>query len=173
MEEQIELYDSFRNKLNRSIKRGQTVPNDCYRLIVHVCIFNSQNQMLIQQRQSMRRKWPDLWDVSVGGGVANGENSEQAATRELSEELGIYHNFSNERPYITIYSSDSFDDFYILHQEINLEHLVLQKQEVKNAVWANKEQIKNLIAQKQFIDYREEFIDFLFSLKTRGVHKNL
>jgi hypothetical protein len=60
-----------------------------------------------------------------------------------------------------------------LHQEINLEHLVLQKQEVKNAVWANKEQIKNLIAQKQFIDYREEFIDFLFSLKTRGVHKNL
>ena len=48
---------------------------DGYRVVVHVCIFNTQDHLLIQQRASAKLIWPSLWGVSVGGGVDAGEIS--------------------------------------------------------------------------------------------------
>lgn len=31
-----------------------------YHLAVHVCIFNSENQLLIQQRQPYKGGWPNM-----------------------------------------------------------------------------------------------------------------
>ena len=52
--EKWDLYTLDREKTNQVITRGDTIPNDLYHLVVHVCIFNAKNQMLIQQRQSFK-----------------------------------------------------------------------------------------------------------------------
>ena len=44
-----DLYDSGRNKLNKTMIRGEKQPKNTYRIIVHICIFNSEGKMLIQQ----------------------------------------------------------------------------------------------------------------------------
>ncbi|WP_314675399.1 NUDIX domain-containing protein, partial [uncultured Solobacterium sp.] len=103
--EKWDLYTLDREKTNQVITRGDTIPNDLYHLVVHVCIFNAKNQMLIQQRQSFKEGWPNMWDVTVGGSAMIGENSRQAATREVAEELGLKIDLENIPPVITKYFS--------------------------------------------------------------------
>ena len=45
--------------------------------------------MLIQKRAHEKKAWPDLWEVSAGGSALAGEDSWQAAEREVFEELGL------------------------------------------------------------------------------------
>jgi len=83
-----DIYDADRNKTGRTMERGP-VPEGDYHLVVHVCIFNSKGEMLIQQRQSYKEGWPNLWDISVGGSAVKGDSSQSAAEREVKEELGL------------------------------------------------------------------------------------
>ncbi len=57
--------------------------------VVHVLVFNSQGQLFLQKRADDRVVQPGKWDTSMGGHVDAGEIPEEAARRELSEELGI------------------------------------------------------------------------------------
>ena len=43
-------------------------------MVVHVCIFNSKGEMLIQKRADDIVRWPGYWDVSVGGGASAGDD---------------------------------------------------------------------------------------------------
>ncbi len=57
--------------------------------VVHVLVFDSQGRLFLQKRADDRIVQPGKWDTSMGGHVDAGENPEEAAQRELSEELGI------------------------------------------------------------------------------------
>ena len=108
-----DLFDENRQKTNKTIYRSQACPDGFCRLVVHVCIFNKKGEMLIQQRSSTKKSWPNAWDITLGGCAIKGETSKQAIERELYEELGIRYNFSKERPYLTINFDNGFDDFYL------------------------------------------------------------
>jgi len=164
--ELLDLYDAGRRPLNRTIRRGETIPEDCYHIIIHICIFNSKGEMLIQQRQTTKTSWPNLWDFSVGGTVSAGENSGIGAERELMEELGIRWPLHQERPYLTIHYDHGFDDVYILNMDIDPAELKLQKEEVQQVRWASPAEVEQLLESEQFIPYRKEFIRLLFALQS-------
>ncbi len=168
--EKIDLYDKHRLPLGKIGIRGEKLAKDEHRTVVHICIFNSKGEMLLQQRASSKRLWPNMWDLSVGGGVALGENSEQAATRELKEEIGIDYDFTTTRPHLTINFENGYDDYYFLNSDLDLSKLTLEKDEVQKVIWASKEDVKKLFENKQFLPYIESFVLSLFDLKTqRGV----
>ena len=162
--EKWDLYTLDRVKTNRVITRGDDIPKNLYHLVVHVCIFNAKNQMLIQQRQTFKKGWPNMWDVTVGGSAMIGENSRQAAMREVAEELGLKIDLKNTPPVITKYFSEGFDDIYILEKEIDISKLTLQYEEVQAVKWVGIEEILDMIGLKKFIPYDESFIQFLFHL---------
>lgn len=56
---------------------------------VHVFVRNRHGALFLQRRAPTKRIQPDRWDTSVGGHVDPGESYEQAAVRELAEELGV------------------------------------------------------------------------------------
>src|SRR5690606_20150891 len=91
-----DVYDKNRNLTGRTMKRGSTFKEGDYHLIIHVCIFNSKNEMLIQQRQPWKKGWPNMWDITVGGSALSGETSTGAAERETFEEIGYKIDLSNE-----------------------------------------------------------------------------
>ena len=91
-----DLYTQDRQPTGLTMVRGSEHPQGYYRLVVHVCIFNSKGQMLIQQRQPFKEGWPNMWDVSVGGSVVAGESSREAAEREVAEELGLLDKVMND-----------------------------------------------------------------------------
>ena len=63
-------------------------PQDRMRMVV-VWIENNKGEVLIHKRADSKKVGPGLWENAVGGGVAKGESYEEAAYKELSEELGV------------------------------------------------------------------------------------
>ena len=162
-----DIYDKNRNLTGRQMKRGSNFNNGDYHLVVHVCIFNSKNEMLIQQRQPWKNGWPNMWDLTVGGSALTNETSSEAAERETLEEIGYKIDLSNERPFFTINFDNGFDDYYIIERDIDIKDLKLQYEEVKSIKWASKDEILQLVNDGKFIDYW--FIENLFDIrKHRG-----
>lgn len=169
--EEWDIYDQYRRKTGRTTIRGTRLKPDEFHLVVHICIINSNNQMLIQQRQPFKKGWPDKWDVSIGGSANVGENSNQVAERELMEEIGYAFDFSSVRPAFTINFKRGFDDFYILKADINLQQLTLQEAEVKAVKWASKNEILAMIQQQEFIPYHPSIINLIFDMQNGyGAH---
>ena len=161
----FDLYDDNRRPLGKTIERGEKPGPGENRMVIHVSIFNSKGELLIQQRQSTKRNWPDLWDVSVGGCVVGGETSQMGAERELFEELGLKHDFSNTRPHMTINFQNGFDDHYFLIKDVDLKDIKLQESEVQDYKWATKAEVEKLFDEGRFVPYIKEFILALFGLK--------
>lgn len=57
---------------------------------VHILVLNPMGQLYVQKRAPTKDRNPDLWDTSAAGHVDFGETYEEAAIRELEEELGIF-----------------------------------------------------------------------------------
>lgn len=57
--------------------------------VAHVLVFNSAGELFLQLRAADKDVQPNRWDTSVGGHVDAGEAYEDAARREMREELGI------------------------------------------------------------------------------------
>jgi isopentenyldiphosphate isomerase len=55
---------------------------------VYILVFSPGGQLLVHQRTSTKDIFPSHWDVAIGGVVAAGESYDDAARRELSEEIG-------------------------------------------------------------------------------------
>lgn len=167
-----DLYDEDRQKTGETLERGKPCPEGLCRLVVHVCIFNKKGEMLIQQRHSTKKSWPNAWDLTLGGCAVAGETSRQAIERELFEELGIKHDFSHERAYMTINFDNGFDDFYLIEKDVKLKDAKFVDHEVQNVKWATKDEILQKIEDKQFIGYYPSFVEALFEMRAkRGVHK--
>ncbi|HEY4331351.1 MAG TPA: NUDIX domain-containing protein [Ilumatobacteraceae bacterium] len=56
---------------------------------VFIAVQSSSGQLLVHQRSFAKDVNPGAWDVAVGGVVASGESYDDAAARELAEEIGV------------------------------------------------------------------------------------
>jgi 16S rRNA (adenine1518-N6/adenine1519-N6)-dimethyltransferase len=69
--------------------RSQVHANNLLHRAVHILIFNSAGDVFLQFRSRRKDRHPLLWDSSAAGHVNAGEGYNQAAARELGEELGV------------------------------------------------------------------------------------
>jgi len=162
-----DVYDIDRQLTGRTVARDAHMDNMDFHLVVHVCIFNSAGQMLIQQRQPFKKGWPNMWDVSVGGSGLHGETSRDAAARETFEELGLRLNFDGVRPKLTINFDRGFDDFYLIQLDPKLDNLNLQEEEVQAVQWASLDNILGMIEAGTFIPYYKNLICYLFDARSK------
>ncbi len=161
-----DIYDKDRVRTGRTKPRGSELLPGEYHLVVHVCLFNGRGEMLIQQRQTFKKGWPGMWDVSVGGSALAGETSREAAERETGEELGYQRDMGSLRPHMTVSSSMSFDDFYLLEdRDLKREDLTLQEEEVREVRWAGREEIGRMIDRGVFVPYHPGLLDALFDMR--------
>lgn len=163
IKEYWDIYTKDRTKTGRFILRGEKKQKGEYHMVVHVCIFNSKNEMLIQQRQPFKEGWPNMWDLTVGGAALAGESSSEAAERELYKELGLKIDLSDSDPYFTINFQNGFDDYYLIWKDIDFSEITLNKEEIKAVKWAGKNEILKMYEEGTFIPYW--FLDRLFELK--------
>jgi isopentenyldiphosphate isomerase len=163
--ELVDLYDENRTPLGRTAERyGPKAPGEL-RLVVHVCVFDSQGRLLIQKRTDNKHIWPGLWDVSVGGGVDAGETSRQGAEREFREELGYPLDLTDVRPTVTVNFGGGFDDFFLVTKDLELTALTLQAEEVRAVRWVTEEELLTMVDEGSFIPYPKTFLQFLFTMR--------
>lgn len=56
---------------------------------VSIAVLGSDGRLLVHRRADDKDVWPGMWDLAAGGVLAAGETYDDAARRELAEELGI------------------------------------------------------------------------------------
>lgn len=160
-----DVYDKYRQKTGRTHERGNPLNEGDYHLVVHVWIVNDKGEFLIQKRQPWKNGWPNMWDGSAAGSAILGDSSEAAAIRETKEELGIDLDISKGEILFTIKSSSSFEDIWLVRQNVDINDLKLQYEEVADAKWATLEEIKLMMQSGEFIslDYYDDLFEMINS----------
>ena len=172
--ELFDLYTRDRIPIGKTMIRGNKPPKDTYRMVVHLAILNN-DKMLIQRRSFNSKSWTGMWDISCGGSAIKGETSAQAIHREALEELGLDIDFSNILPFTTTYFDEGFDDLYVIEKDVDLKSLTLQAEEVCDAKWATKEEIKEMLIKGEFVLYFLSEIDYIFEKRSgldRPIYNN-
>ncbi|WP_426417660.1 NUDIX hydrolase YfcD [Aestuariirhabdus sp. LZHN29] len=87
-EEWVLEVDQHNQPLGRVSRREMRTRNLFHRA-VYVFVFNAKGQLYVQHRTPTKDLYPGYLDLAAGGVVGVGESYDEAAQRELQEELGI------------------------------------------------------------------------------------
>lgn len=87
-EEMVDLVDEDDQVIGRST-RGEVRRRNLLHRGTGVLCRNSAGEVYVHRRTRSKDLWPGLYDAFAGGVVASGESYEDAARRELAEELGV------------------------------------------------------------------------------------
>lgn len=88
MSETVQLVDRDNREIgavSRKLMREQRLIHRA----AYILVFNRAGELFIQKRTLTKDIYPGYWDVAAGGVVLADESYEDAAARELAEELGI------------------------------------------------------------------------------------
>lgn len=88
MPELLDVIDENDNVIGRE-ERDICLEKKLLHRGVHIFIFNSEGELLLQKRSMQKKTYPGAWTSSCSGHVSAGQTYEEAAVRELEEELGI------------------------------------------------------------------------------------
>ncbi len=117
--------------------------------VVRIMITNDAGEILLQHRSPAKDIFPDCWDNSAAGHVDSGEDYDQAALRELKEELGLDGIALKE---IGKYATDEtwrghrLKRFTKVYQaQSNQTPKRLEAGKVDDARWFTLEQVKSLL----------------------------
>jgi len=87
--EYFEVFNANGTPANRTEERGIVHARGLWHRTVHVWLYRCPHALLFQKRGKNKDSHPGLWDVSAAGHMEVGEDPEQAAVREVKEELGF------------------------------------------------------------------------------------
>ena len=163
--EYVDVYDLKGRRTGKVIPRFVPMGEGEFFKSVVVCIFNKEGKMLIQQRTWDKKSWPGLWDVSVGGALSAGEDSQEAGMREVEEELGLHIDLSQARPHMITSFSTGFTETYLVEMDVTLDDVTIQKEEVQAVRFATREEIHSMIDAGIFINYKRAWIDMTFECR--------
>jgi len=166
MAELWDILDKNGSKTGRLHERGKPLGPDDYFLFVHVWILNDQGKFLLSKRAA---EPIDKWHITGGAAIA-GDDSLTAALREAKEEIGIdlYPDSAQLYKRITKASDiggHNFSDIWLFRQQVDISKVILQPEEISDVMWADCEQIKQIIAQGDFAEpekwypYINEFLE--------------
>lgn len=109
---------------------------------VTILVFNSKNELYMIQRSRNKKLNPLKWQGSASGHVESGESYEQAAKRELKEELNI-----NAEPKfefdIKVYSDEQKENFRLF--SITTDDPITTNEEIEQSKFMTIDEIRKMI----------------------------
>jgi len=165
------------------LRTGEILPRaEIHRLgkrhrTVHLYLFNSQNEILLQRRALTVDHAPGLFSISVLGHIQAGECSSATVRREIEEELGLdasqlkidfLFSFFQEATRNETYIDRQFNDVYITRADIQPELIRFDPSEVAEAKFVSFESFQAMVADAAFglaPVYANECRDVVYFLK--------
>lgn len=128
-------------------KRATIHANGLLHRAVHIFIQNQQGHIFLQKRSMIKDIHPGLWTSSCCGHVDQGETYDQAAYRELKEELGIslsqgLHFVLKDTP-----SEENTHEFIHIY---TLQHdgpFVLHPEEIDDSEWISTQELNKALKE--------------------------
>lgn len=157
MTEIWDVYDEKGKKTGRTMERG--IPKDGdYMLCVHMYLFNSRGEALIQKRSANKESHPGEWDIT-GGAALSGESGENAIIRETSEEVGISLS-KNELHYAgRIVKPGRIIDIFFAQKDFKISDCHIQNEEVDEIKFVSCHELLNKVLIKR--GRKKEYISII------------
>ncbi|WP_158973424.1 NUDIX domain-containing protein [Cellulophaga sp. L1A9] len=141
MDELIDILDADGNKTGETVLKSIAHRNGIFHQTVHIWFYTKNQHILLQQRGKDKTIFPLLFDVSVAGHIASGEEIEDAAVREVAEEIGlniskrelkkigVFKSIQNHSPELI---DAEFHHAFIAELNVPLQELTKQESEVED-----------------------------------------
>ena len=154
MNKPIQVVDEGGNFLGILDSPMQAIKNGSVRLVSRVMITGKDGLYLLQKRAEDMFVYPGFWDSSAAGHVDEGETAEDAAYRELVEEVGISdvkltkaYEYYDETQENHGFISKTYNHVYFGTIEIEDEALKIDPAEVSEVKWFSVDELKHLVLQ--------------------------
>lgn len=136
--------------------------------LARVFMFDDQDRLYLQRRGMQMKSAPGLWDQSAGGHVDISETYQQAAARELAEELGVkdlrlslFAKYYYEEPHPEFGLLKAFTSLYLTRY--NGQPITLDPHEVMEGKWVTQTELEYWMQEKpdDFADgFRQAYKQF-------------
>ncbi len=150
--ELLDVLDENGNLTGEKMERGKVHELGIWHRCVHIWIINSKGELLLQKcAKKPQKNLGGLWDVSAAGHVEAGETVEEAALKELREELGLEIPFEEfillKELKISVSMGDRgfknhFDVVFLIKKDLDTTKLNLQEEEVEKVEFVHWRKVR-------------------------------
>lgn len=164
--EYLQVFDKDKNALNKKILREDkfSLKDGDHFMVVIIFIENNEEKFLMQKTSDKRNSCI----AATGGHVSFKDDGFKTVIKEVKEELGL-DLLKNEVEYVDTFDyGNGFVELYYAKKNVDIDSLILQKDEVEYVKWYTKDEIEELIKENKI---REGNIKpFLKILEYRGMN---
>ncbi len=166
-EENVLLVDDHNQIVGTVPRQEMRAGGLCHRA-TYVFVFNSKDQLLVQERTLSKDIYPGYFDPATGGVVAENESYDQAAYRELSEELGI-EGVGLEPLFHFYFHNDDCKVWGRVYSCCYDGPVILQKEEVASLVFETPEDILDNKYERNYTPDSLVALERMIQMKKRGL----
>jgi len=152
--EWLQVFDENGISKDKKILRGENPINDDYIMVVYIFIINKDKKILLEKNYEK-----DIWVVP--GGHVDTPNILDNLKRECMEELNLDISNSNIINIDILKNDNRLFNIFLINEDVNINNLVLQKEEVKEVKYFTIEEINTMINNGTFRSNNIKFIDSL------------
>ena len=142
------------DKVIGKASRDEVHQNKLIHRAVTIFVFNSKNELYMIQRSKDKKLNPLKWQGSASGHVESGESYEEAAKRELKEELNIDAEPNYEFD-IKVYSDEQKEHFKLF--SITSDNPITTNEEIEQSKFMSVNDIKKMI-ENNSNQFRDAFL---------------
>jgi len=115
---------------------------------IHVFVFNEAGQLYLQRRSMTKDTAPGKWMSSCSGHVDTGEGYDEAARRELIEEIGLHDPVDLQRIFKEAPCKQTGYEFVWVYTAQSEGPFVLDPIEVIEGQWIDLSHLKNWLKER-------------------------
>ena len=132
---------------------------------VHVIVLDPKGRVLVKKRSESKDMFPSQWETSVGGHVTYGDNTQETATRELEEELGISETplFLGRLRYRGREEKENITLFYVITEKKPKLNLF----EATRGEYVTIHELETALERRRFVDGSREELEVIKRLLSK------
>ena len=159
----VDDHDRVIGVVTRAEVRARTLAHRA----VYVLVVDRRGRVLLQQRSPTKDVAPGCWDIGAGGVVGAGEAYDEAARRELAEELGV-HDATIDAVGPCRYASDTLHVHGRAYRVVHDGPFAFSDGEVIGVEWVSADDLPAVVRDRPFVeDSPEILLPHTASLRTR------
>lgn len=172
MDELIDILTSEGKPTGTTALKSEAHKKGLYHQTIHIWFFTDNNKILLQKRASVKKIFPNLWDVSVAGHIGAGESIIDTAIREAKEEIGISITSEelikigcrkNENKLPNGILDYEFQNVFLCKLTVPLSQLTMQPEEVDDLQLFDISILKNTTKHGSFmVPNINKYYDFIY-----------